>query len=80
MPTLLMTAEHDLVIAPQRVRELLADLGSGRKFLVDLARSSHRALWERNYLHIFRASLEGLDHGTVSGQSNGTVRLGYDKQ
>jgi len=77
MPTLLMTAEHDLVIAPQRVRELHADLGSSRKVLVDLARSSHRALWERNYRLIFRASLEWLDHGTVNGQANGVVRLGY---
>jgi pimeloyl-ACP methyl ester carboxylesterase len=75
-PTLLVAAEHDLVIIPERVRELHADLGSSRKVLVDLARSSHRAPWERNYLHIFRASLEWLEHGTVNGQSNGTVRLG----
>ena len=59
------------------MRELHADLGSSQKVLVDLARSSHRALWGRNHLLLFRASLEWLDHGTVNGQSNGTVRLDY---
>ncbi|MSU49813.1 MAG: alpha/beta fold hydrolase [Opitutus sp.] len=77
MPTLLVAAEHDMVILPERVRELHADLGSSQKVLVELARSSHRALWERNYMLIFRASLEWLDHGTVNGQANGVVRLGY---
>lgn len=80
MPTLLVAAQHDLVITPERVRELHADIGSSQKVLVELARSSHRALWERNYLLVFRASLEWLDHGTVNGRSNGTVRLGYDKK
>lgn len=76
-PTLLVAAEHDMVIIPQRVRDLHADLGSSRKVLVDLARPSHRSPWERNYMLIFRASLEWLDHGTVNGQANGVVRLGY---
>ena len=77
MPTLLVVPEHDVAIIPERVRELHADIGSSQKVLVDLARSSHHALWERNHLLLFRASLEWLEHGTVSGQSNGTVRLGY---
>ncbi len=65
---------------PERVRDLHADLGSSQKVLVELARSSHRALWERNYRLIFRASLEWLDHAAVNGRANGTVRLGYDKK
>lgn len=77
MPTLLVAPAHDVQIIPDRVRELHADLGSSQKVLVDLARSSHNALWERNHLLLFRASLEWLEHGTVNGQSNGTVRLGY---
>jgi pimeloyl-ACP methyl ester carboxylesterase len=77
MPTLLVAAEHDVLIIPESVRELHAGVGSSQKVLVDLARSSHNALWERNHLLLFRASLEWLDHGTVNGQSNGVVRLGY---
>ena len=77
MPTLLVAPVHDVQVIPDRVRELHADLGSSQKILVDLARSSHNALWERNHLLLFRASLEWLEHGTVNGQSNGTVRLGY---
>jgi len=76
-PTLLVACEHDALIIPERVRELHTDIGSNQKVLVDLARSSHNALWERNHLLLFRASLEWLEHGTVNGQSNGTVRLGY---
>lgn len=77
MPTLLVAPEHDVAILPERVRALHADIGSSRKVLVDLARSSQNALWERNHLLLVRASLEWLEHGTVNGQSNGTVRLGY---
>ncbi|MEY2879534.1 MAG: hypothetical protein RLZZ15_1914 [Verrucomicrobiota bacterium] len=79
-PTLVVAPEHDAQILPERVRELHADLGSSQKVFVDLARSSHNALWERNHLLLFRASLEWLDHGTVNGQANGVVRLGYDEE
>ena len=34
-------------------------------------------MWERNHLLLFRASLEWLDKGTVNGQQQGTLRLGY---
>ena len=68
------------MVTPERVRELHAGIGSTQKVLVDLARSSHNAMWERNHLLLFRASLEWLDHGTVNGQSNGVVRLGYQEK
>ncbi len=79
-PTLVVSPEHDGIISPELVRAVHADIGSSRKVLVDLARSSHNALWERNHLLLFRASLEWLDHGTVNGQANGVVRLGYDQK
>jgi len=79
-PALLVACEHDGLAAPELVRTLHADIGSGQKVLVDLARSSHNALWERNHLLLFRASLEWLEHGTVNGQSNGVVRLGYQEK
>jgi len=59
------------------VKELYEDLGSTEKVFVDLACSSHNALWERNHLLLFRASLEWLTQGTVQGKKDGVLRLGY---
>jgi pimeloyl-ACP methyl ester carboxylesterase len=76
-PTLMVTGEHDKQVAPSRVRDLYADLGAGQKVLIDLACSSHNAMWERNHLLMFKASLEFLTKGTVNGQEQATIRLGY---
>ena len=46
------------------------------KVFVDLACSSHNAMWEKNHLLLFQASLEWLDHGTVNGQSQAMLNLG----
>jgi pimeloyl-ACP methyl ester carboxylesterase len=77
VPTLAVAGAHDKQVQPDRVRDLVADLGSKQKVMVDLACSSHNALWERNHLLLFRASLEWLTKGTVNGMGQGTVRLGY---
>ncbi len=69
---------HDKQVVPERVSELYADLGSREKVLVDLACSSHNAMWERNHLLLFRSSLEWLSQGSVNGAKQGTLRLGYD--
>jgi pimeloyl-ACP methyl ester carboxylesterase len=76
-PMLLVAGVHDKQVAPARVRELYADLGSREKVFVDLACSSHNAMWERNHLLLFRASLEWLAQGTVNGTRDGMLRLGY---
>jgi hypothetical protein len=39
--------------------------------------SSHNAAWERNHLLLFEASQEWLTTGSVTGQKEGTVKLGY---
>jgi hypothetical protein len=44
---------------------------------VDLACSSHNAMWERNHLLLFHASLEWLTQGTVNGAKSGMLKLGY---
>jgi pimeloyl-ACP methyl ester carboxylesterase len=75
-PTLMVAGVHDKQVAPQRVHEMYEDLGSADKVLVDLACSSHNAMWERNHLLLFRASLEWLNDGTVEGLKQGIVRLG----
>jgi pimeloyl-ACP methyl ester carboxylesterase len=76
-PVLMVTGAHDKQVPPERVRNLYQDLGSSQKVLVDLACSSHNAMWEKNHLLLFRASLEWLTKGTVNGTEQGTLRLGY---
>jgi len=76
-PTLMVAGIHDKQVTPERVRELYADLGAPQKMLIDLGCSSHNAMWEKNHLELFRASLEWLDKGTVNGAKDGVLRLGY---
>ncbi len=75
-PTLLVTGAHDKQVAPARVHALYEDLGAGAKVIVDLACSSHNAMWERNHLVLFRASLEWLTEGSVDGVQTGALELG----
>jgi fermentation-respiration switch protein FrsA (DUF1100 family) len=75
-PMLLIAPETDGQVSPERVRELYEDLGSSRKVLLNLACSSHLAMWETNRSVLFDASLEWLNSGTVEGMKSGEVRLG----
>jgi pimeloyl-ACP methyl ester carboxylesterase len=77
IPTLMVSGAHDKQVAPERVKELYTDLASPKKVFVDLACSSHNAMWEKNHLLLFNASLEWLMKGTVKGMQEGTLRLGY---
>jgi len=76
-PFLMVTGTHDKQVAPERVRDLYADLGSKQKVIVELACSSHNAMWEKNHLLLFKASLEWLKDGKVNGTSEGELKLGY---
>ncbi len=76
-PMLMVAGIHDKQVLPERVQELFADLASEQKVLLDLGCASHNAMWERNHLILFRASLEWLTAGTVEGMKQGVVRLGY---
>ena len=78
VPFLMVSGAHDKQVAPDRVRELYTDVASVEKVFVDLACSSHNAMWERNHVLLFRASLEWLTHGTVNGMKSGMLKLGYD--
>ena len=77
VPTLLVAGAHDQQVSPDRVRELHAALGSQQKVFIDLGCSSHNAMWERNHLLLFKASLEWIARGSVDGMKDGTLRLGY---
>ena len=77
IPTLMVSGAHDKQVNPERVRELYTDIGSPQKIFVDLACSSHNAMWEKNHLLLFRASLEWLTQNSVQGKQEGMLRLGY---
>ncbi len=77
IPTLMVSGQHDKQVPPERVRDLYTDLAAPQKVFVDLACSSHNAMWEKNHLLLFHASLEWLTQGTVNGMKEGTLRLGY---
>ena len=47
------------------------------KAFIDLACSSHNAMWEKNHNLLFKASLEWLSLGSVNGTQEGMLRLGY---
>ena len=76
-PFLMVAGAHDKQVVPERVRQLYADLGSEQKVFIDLACSSHNAMWEKNHLLLFQASLEWLKDGKVNGMSEGELKLGY---
>lgn len=76
-PVLMVSGENDKQVPQEKVRDFYADLGSKDKVFVDLACSSHNAMWEKNHLLLFQASLEWLDHGTVNGQSQAMLKMGY---
>ncbi len=77
IPTLVVSGVHDGQVPPARVRDLYEDLGAADKVFVDLACSSHNAMWEMNHRRLFRASLEWLEAGTVDGHTSGMLQLGY---
>jgi len=76
-PTLMITGVHDKQVPPERVKTLYDDAGSRQKVFVDLACSSHNAIWERNHLLLFQASLEWLTRTTVKGNAEGMVNIGH---
>ena len=76
-PMLLVSPVHDAQVPAARVTELFEDLGASDKVLLDLACSSHNAMWEMNHMILFEDSVEWLRDGTVAGSRNGVVRRGY---
>jgi len=77
IPYLMITGLLDNQVNPNDVRDLYADLGSPNKVLVEMPCTSHDAMWEKNRLMLFRASLEWLQSGTVNGQTTGVISLGH---
>jgi pimeloyl-ACP methyl ester carboxylesterase len=76
-PFLMISGENDKQVAPERVRQLYADLASPQKVFIDLACSSHNAMWEKNRLLLFQATVDWLTVGKVDGVDSGTLKKGY---
>ncbi len=77
IPTMIVAGALDKQVTPDRVKVAYDDLGAPDKVLVDLACSSHNAMWEKNHLLMFAASREWLSTGAVGEQKTGVIRLGY---
>ncbi len=77
IPTMIIAGALDKQVTPDRVKIAYDDLGATDKVLVDLGCSSHNAMWEKNHLLMFGASLEWLSKGAVGEQKSGVIRLGY---
>lgn len=75
-PALLLAAVHDAQAPIDNIRRLHADYGAAEKVFAEIPCTSHNALWEKNHLMLFRASLEWFTKGTVNGKASGPVRLG----
>jgi pimeloyl-ACP methyl ester carboxylesterase len=76
-PFLMITGENDKQVAPARVHQLYAEVGSPQKVLIDLACSSHNAMWEKNHLALFQASVDWLTTGKVDGVDSGIIKKGF---
>jgi pimeloyl-ACP methyl ester carboxylesterase len=76
-PALLFAGVHDVQVPIGRVKEFYTALGSTQKAFVDLGCSSHNAMWEKNRLLMFDASVEWLKSGTLQGKTSGDFKLGY---
>ncbi len=75
-PMLLIAAETDAQVSPERVVELYEDLGASNKVLLRLACASHNAMWETSRHLLFDASLQWLREGMVDGVRSGEVMRG----
>lgn len=77
IPALIIAGALDKQVTPERVRPLYDDLGSSQKVLIDLGCASHNAMWEKNRLLMFKASLDWLTTGAVGEAKTGIIRMGY---
>jgi esterase/lipase len=75
---LIVSPVHDAQVPPSSVRNLYEDLGSDEKILLDLACSSHNAMWETNHDILFNSTLQWFGQGTVEGIKSGELRKGYE--
>jgi len=76
-PMLIVSPVHDAQVPASSVRNLYEDLGAEEKVLLDLACSSHNAMWEINHEILFDATLQWFRDEAVDGIKNGEIKKGY---
>ncbi len=76
-PMLIVSPIHDAQVSPSSVRNLYEDLGAEEKVLLDLACSSHNAMWEMNHDILFDSTLQWFSQDSVDGMKSGELRKGY---
>ncbi|MDT8397888.1 MAG: alpha/beta fold hydrolase [Pseudomonadales bacterium] len=74
-PILMVAGSHDAQVQPARVREFYQDLGAEKKVYVEMACSSHNAMWERDARQLFDASLQWLTTTSFRGVSSGMLKM-----
>ena len=74
--TLLISGEWDQTVPQRDVQDLYEDLRTPHKLFIDLAYTSHFAIWEARHQTLLQASLEWLTQGSVRGMKAGSLRLG----
>jgi pimeloyl-ACP methyl ester carboxylesterase len=77
VPFAMAVGIFDTLVPPATVRAFYDDIGSQEKVLVELACSSHAAMWEKNRGLLFKASLEWIRDGKIGGVSRGELKLGF---
>ncbi len=78
-PIMMVTGLTDSQVNPDRVREMYADLGARKKVLIELACSSHNAMWEHGNERLFEASFQWLDATRYQGKTTGIFMLESDR-
>jgi pimeloyl-ACP methyl ester carboxylesterase len=72
VPTLIMVGEQDELMKSNL--ELIDDLGASSKVFLSIACATHFVVWEKQRRILYRASLEWLRTGRLSGRNTGSFR------
>lgn len=74
-PIMMVVGSHDAQVNPQRVRDFYQDLGADKKVYVEMACSSHNAMWERDAEQLFDATYQWLTTTTFKGVDSGMLEM-----
>ena len=75
-PVLMVSGVHDKQVPQERVKVLYQDLGSSQKVFVDLACSSHNAMWEKKPPAVVQGIARMADEGNRQRLRAGNVEAG----
>ena len=73
----MVSGADDKQVRQARVREMYSDLGSQQKVFIDLACSSHNAMWEKNHLLLFQGFARLAAERVRQRQADRNIAAGY---